>query len=541
MKNLKVGQILGAAFGGLIALLIVVAAVAANRLTELDQKMVYLASDRVPKLVMLDKWRVALLQSSRHMRNMFLYDPAEIPAEIKKLESTLEARREAFQYFEKNATSETGRKMLQEITVLRDRYLAAETELVKQVKAGNLNEARTVLIEQNRPILGEFLTALDKLAAYQVEQTAKAVESANAAYVTGLQILTACGAIAVLLAIVMAVMITRHITGVLGGEPAHAADVVRRIAGGDLTQAVQTRPGDRQSMLLAIKEMQAALHQMITGTHRVADSLVSSAHTLAAASQQVAQGTDQQSQSASAMAAAVEELTVSINHVADSAKSAHDLAGEAGSFAREGATLVQDTVAEINKIAATVESSATEVNHLGEQSDKISGIVNVIKGIADQTNLLALNAAIEAARAGEQGRGFAVVADEVRKLAERTTLSTQEITTMIADIQRGTEAAVKGMTDGQLQVGEGVAKAERSGRSMEHIQSSALTLIDSVEEISTALREQSAASNDVALNVEKIAQMTEENSMAINSVSNAARDLETLAGELQANVNRFRV
>ena len=241
------------------------------------------------------------------------------------------------------------------------------------------------------------------------------------------------------------------------------------------------------------------------------------------------------------MAAAVEQVTVSISHVAESAASARSLAEETGSLSTEGKDLVQNTIGEINKIADSVSKSSEVIHTLGEQSNKISSIVNVIKEIADQTNLLALNAAIEAARAGEQGRGFAVVADEVRKLAERTSLSTKEIAVMIDAVQHGSKSAVQSMDEGRSQVGAGIQMAAQSGDSMARVQTATHQVIDVVEDISTALREQSSASVQIAQNVEKIAQMTEENSAAINEVSQSANLLEQLAAALKKSVSHFKI
>ena len=202
--------------------------------------------------------------------------------------------------------------------------------------------------------------------------------------------------------------------------------------------------------------------------------------------------------------------------------------------------MVQGAAAEMSKIADSVNQSSHFIERLGEHSNQISAIVNVIKEIADQTNLLALNAAIEAARAGEQGRGFAVVADEVRKLAERTARSTEEITAMIGSIQDGTQHAVASMQEGSARVIEGVAMANRAGESMSQISSGANQVISAVSDISSALREQSTASNQVAQNVERIARMTEENSVAANEIAEEAQQLESLAGALENAVSRFK-
>jgi len=181
------------------------------------------------------------------------------------------------------------------------------------------------------------------------------------------------------------------------------------------------------------------------------------------------------------------------------------------------------------------------IQSLEQQSNEISAIVNVIKEIADQTNLLALNAAIEAARAGEQGRGFAVVADEVRKLAERTSKSTQEIGTMIDKIQNGTREAVTNIESGVTTGISGVALANKAGESITQIKAEAANLAQVVSDISDALKEQSIASNDVAKNVEKIAQMTEENNTAALQSANSANYLEKLASSLHVSISHFKI
>jgi methyl-accepting chemotaxis protein len=241
------------------------------------------------------------------------------------------------------------------------------------------------------------------------------------------------------------------------------------------------------------------------------------------------------------VAASVEQVSVSINHVAESAQDAHGIARDAGELSVQGGQLFHGTIDEINLIADEVHRSTEVIHQLGSQSDRISQIINVIKEIADQTNLLALNAAIEAARAGEAGRGFAVVADEVRKLAEKTSSSTKEIGDMINAIQQGTQQAVSSMEAGSDKVHDGVAMAERAGESMEQIEGGVRKVLMAVASISEALGEQRSASHDIADNVEKIARMSEENSQAVLSVSDSAGKLIELASSLRAKAGHFRL
>jgi len=255
----------------------------------------------------------------------------------------------------------------------------------------------------------------------------------------------------------------------------------------------------------------------------------------------VSAGSEQQSEAASNMAAAVEEMTVGIEEIASSASSAEGISAESGRLPSDGGAVVARTVEEMERIAVSVRESASVIQDLGDQSARISTIVNSIKEIADQTNLLALNAAIEAARAGEAGRGFAVVADEVRKLAERTAKATDEITGMVTAIQKGTDRAVETMQGGVIRVQEGVVLAGQAGHSMDQIREGASQVVRAITDISQALREQGTASTDIARNVERIAQMAEQNSNAVRDTAGTARRLENLAQQLRAEVSHFRI
>jgi methyl-accepting chemotaxis protein len=345
-------------------------------------------------------------------------------------------------------------------------------------------------------------------------------------------------AIAALIGGVM-IMVIRRITRSLN-DLGSAMDAIQ--TSNDLSRRVTVTGQDEigrigHSFNQMIQSFQEIIQQVISNSHGV----MQAAGKLSESSRRVAVRSQSQSEATTSMAAAVEEVTTSIGHVADSSQETHDIAHKSGELSSQGGEVVQGAAMEMSKIADSVNQSSQFIQQLGEHSNQISAIVNVIKEIADQTNLLALNAAIEAARAGEQGRGFAVVADEVRKLAERTARSTMEITTMIGSIQSGTQHAVSSMQEGCARVTEGVAMANRAGESMSQISDGANRVITAVSDISSALREQSAASNQVAQKVEIIAHMTEENSAAANEIAGEAQQLESLAGALENAVSRFKV
>ena len=378
----------------------------------------------------------------------------------------------------------------------------------------------------------EFLELLDK-------RTSAAVEQANQAktrmqyWVTGLVLFSIAFLVVALLTVY------RRIIAALGGEPAVASEVVKQVAAGDLSVEIPVANTDSTSLLAAMKVMQSNLQKLIGEIQTNADMVASAAKKMTIAAEDVAGASNQQSASSLEIAAAMEQSTVSINLMSDSANQAQTISGDSESLMNETSGVVSEAVNRIAKIATVVEQASQTVRTLGQESENVSKIVLVIKEVADQTNLLALNAAIEAARAGEQGRGFAVVADEVRKLAERTTQSTQEITTMISSMQSSARDAVTCIEDAVANVNEGVILTKRVGESVSRLGASSHEVKGVIIDVSSALREQNAASNEIARNVEQIAQTGERNSGAVGAVAKAATELQQLANSLTDSARHF--
>jgi methyl-accepting chemotaxis protein len=255
----------------------------------------------------------------------------------------------------------------------------------------------------------------------------------------------------------------------------------------------------------------------------------------------MAAGAQEQTSQAGEVASAVEEMTKTILENSRNAGVAAETAKQARVNAEQGMSVVAETVAGMQRIAEVVQQSAGTVRELGKSSDQIGEIIGVIDDIADQTNLLALNAAIEAARAGEQGRGFAVVADEVRKLAERTTHATKEIAGMIKKIQTDTAGAVMSMEEGTGEVEKGKLLADRAGASLQEIVGVSQKVTDMVTQIAAASEEQSSASEQISKNVEGISKVTGETAQGTEQIARAAEDLNRLTDRLQQLVGRFSI
>ncbi len=317
--------------------------------------------------------------------------------------------------------------------------------------------------------------------------------------------------------------------------------VVNEIAGGDLTQHLDTtRQDEIGSLARAVSQMQHNLRNTIYAVSSSAERVASGSEQISASASRQASGAEKQRDQATQVASAMQQMSSTVLQVTQNSNRAAEAARAAATTAREGGQIVDLTLAKMRSIADSVAGSSQKVQDLGKRSDQIGEIVSVIDDIADQTNLLALNAAIEAARAGEQGRGFAVVADEVRKLAERTSKATKEIAEMIRGIQAETRSAVQAMQDGTTRVSEGVETTTSAGKSLSEIIRMAEQVGDMVNQIASASTQQASATEQVSANVEKISEITQESAAGSRESARSCQELSGLALDLQKLVSQFK-
>ncbi|KAA3659704.1 MAG: HAMP domain-containing protein [Calditrichaeota bacterium] len=316
---------------------------------------------------------------------------------------------------------------------------------------------------------------------------------------------------------------------------------MEQFADGDLTVQMENHNEDAigklyQGFNRAVLNIQA----MIQGVSSAVKSIFAFGNELSSLIEQIASGAHEQKLQSIEVASAMEEMTQTISSNAQHASEAVSTTQKSGKDAEAGGEIINTTINGMIKISDVVEKSSDNIKLLGKSSNEIGNIIQVIHGIADQTNLLALNAAIEAARAGEQGRGFAVVADEVRKLAEETTSATKEISTMIKEIQSGSNAAVSSMDEVTREVDQGKKLADEAGASLESIISNSNELIEIITQVATASEEQSSTSMEISRNIEQMNQISEGNTSLSGSMSQSQEQLKTLLQSLQQNIQQFK-
>jgi methyl-accepting chemotaxis protein len=436
------------------------------------------------------------------------------------------------------AVDEDDKTRLVKIEGQRKAYLESLAQVMELAETGKTVQGEAAVHQSLEPKFAALSKSLNELVAHNTDGVEREGTAQVAAIQTARWAMLGLGALAILAGTLFAWWIVRSFTGPL----AAAVALAQRISEGDLNSTIATQQKDEVGMLLqALAKMQDELRAMIGNVAQSASEVSASASMLAAGAGESISRAQVRTEATGATAAAVEEMTVSIAQVAEHAQEAAAVAERSSSLAREGEAIVRAASGEMNSIAQSVKHGSELVETLNRRSAEISTIVKVIKDIADQTNLLALNAAIEAARAGEQGRGFAVVADEVRKLAERTGSATSEIGAMIEAIQRETSSVVATMQAGGDKVVHGVKLADEAAAALEKINAQTMEAVASVNAIASATREQQGASTDIARNVERIAQMTEESGTSAHSNAEAAQNLDRLASALQARVARFRL
>lgn len=441
--------------------------------------------------------------------------------------------------YEKTILTEEGRNMFAEFKKQRANYYELYSKLVQLSLSGQDKEVQAIIESGTLAKTGrEFNETINKTVDIKVS-VGKTTADSNKAIITNASlVMTGLAVAGMILALMLGIFISRGVTRPL----ANGVEVARRLADGDLTVEVVVESKDETGQLMAaMQTMVHNLRDMITNTVDISTSIASASNQLQSTAQQIATGAEEVAAQTSTVATASEEMAATSSDIARNCTMAADASQHSTNAANAGAAVVQETITGMNIIADRVRRTSTTVEALGSRSEEIGEIVGTIEDIADQTNLLALNAAIEAARAGEQGRGFAVVADEVRALAERTTKATKEIGAMIKAIQNETKVAVRAMEEGVTEVEKGAASSQKSGQALKEILDRISEVSMQVSQIATAAEEQTATTNEVTSNVHQITEVVHQTANGAEETASAAAQLAKQAENLQLLIRRFKL
>lgn len=490
---------------------------------------------------LLSKMRDAVRFQSIALRDIVMQqNPSFLKKELKKMKEVRAEYQRAALELENMVNDVYSKKLLASIKeaevatqphveTAKSHSLSDEHESAAEVVRGPYRDSQAVLTER-----------LDEMRAYLEKTTAESAGRAEAAFSSGVTMLIGIGVAAVIFGILIAIVLTRCITAPLQ----RAVSAAQRIAEGDLTSQLSFDPGSRNEtakLLCSMQSMVGRLHSIMTRVAQSSGQIGVAAGEMLDVTVQTSEGIRRQQSELDRIATAITQMAGTVQEVARNTTQAATAAQDSAQEANSGQQVVKQTITSINELAGNVEEVASVVNTLKTDTSNIGVVLKVIKDIAEQTNLLALNAAIEAARAGEQGRGFAVVADEVRTLASRTQKSTHEIQEMIARLQTSSNKAVEAIQVGRTRASASVQQASTAGASLNSITLSVETMSNMNAQIASSAVEQSSVAEEMNRNIVVIRDVSHQAAIRAEQTTNASGALKSLANELQTLVGVFKL
>ncbi|HOA82958.1 MAG TPA: HAMP domain-containing methyl-accepting chemotaxis protein [Thermodesulfovibrio thiophilus] len=537
-KNLTIGKKLGIGFGVLIFLLLIFGGVTIIQLgiikknaTDIDERI-----DKVNNSVGIRRAAIAIFSS---VRDMLIIDDMKKKEEAKKsIEENRAKYKELIEAIKKITYTKEGMTLLQNIEEALKDAAHYNNQVIELVMAGKKQEAIALYYKEVNPRIVKLEKTLDEEVIFQRKGLNASLNEMNNVIkkeTVTVVILTVSGLI---FGVFSATLISRSISKPV----AELKDALERIGQGDLTVEIKAESKDEIGVISnSLTQAIVSIKNLIGQSKTISSSLASSSEQLSATTEEISRNLKSQTERASQIASAAEEMSQTVVDIAKNASNIAEVSVTTANVAKEGKDMTINTAEEIKIIEDSVNKLSGIVNDLGERSRQIGEIVTVIKDIADQTNLLALNAAIEAARAGEQGRGFAVVADEVRKLAERTAKATDEIADMITRIQTEVNVAEQSMEDATKKVASGVELSEKAANTLTQILNKAQELQSMIQQIASATEEMSSVTDHITQDIGGIAEGSKEISVAVDQSAQTASDIARLGGELNAAIGRFKV
>ena len=539
LRKLKVATRFGIGFGLIALIVLTLGVVSITRMGDMRAKALEVDENWLPGVEAtgeISKNMVRLREMT--LRSVVYTDPqmqAENRKTVDELRGWITKELAAYENFIGNDAEHDAFKRFKQATLS---YMPLQAEVVQLASNGQRNAAMEILNGEINKHAEELMAGLNDLIKVNRDGASAAAAESASVYKSSVILTGIAIGIAMMLMIILAILFTRSITVPLD-QAVQAAEAVAR---GDLTKDIEIQGNDEPARLLqALKNMQGKLRETIKSISHSSSQLASAAEELNAVTEDSTRGLHQQNSEIEQAATAVNEMTAAVDEVARNAVATSEASRDSDRTAKRGREQVIKTVGAIDALAADVTGTAVQVEELASKVNEIGRVLDVIRALAEQTNLLALNAAIEAARAGEAGRGFAVVADEVRALAHRTQQSTQEIEQMISGIQQGAGRAVSAMQSSNERARSTLDVAKAAGEALDEI-SEAISLISERNlVIASASEEQAQVSREVDRNLVNIRDLSVQTSAGANQTSAASRELSSLAVDLNALVNRFVV
>ncbi|EAR11332.1 methyl-accepting chemotaxis protein [Reinekea blandensis] len=433
--------------------------------------------------------------------------------------------------------SQTEQGILQKIDDIQSRTLPLVEDVIRLKQAGA--DAQTLILNDVRPAFIAWLDAINEFIDYQEDQNQVATPEARKVTSGFENLMLILTAIAIVISIIVGYLIARSLRMSLGGEPYEAQRAIQAISQGDMT--VQLHTQERGSMLDSLSDMTNRITEIVRNISAATAKLTLQANEVSEGSSQVLQAARLQGEQTESTAQALETMRESINQVSEAASRNEEDSATTSDYAKQGSQVVNGVAREMETISDTVDTTVEEIKKLDEQTQKISGITSTINQISEQTNLLALNAAIEAARAGESGRGFAVVADEVRQLAQRTSEATQQIESMLGDVQAQVATCVNAMETTQPLVEHGRSETQTATQLLSDIEAQAVASLARAQEVVRATKEQVDGVNRISQTMEEVAAMSTQTIESMSGNEDAARTLKQLSEQLRSDIEFFRV